>query len=448
MKHFISIAAILVAIHAGGQNWVFHPGTTYFPVHRFFNDTLNHRLLGVGSFDTIGGVYAPGFAQWNGSSWGTTGTESCSGPMCARFVCITGYNGNIALGGGFSSWSTNHNYVVIWNGTTFDSLGKFGFSGAIVMVQYQNNLVVASPYTSDNINGVSFNTIAMWDGSQWNDLGQGQFAGGTQSMIVYNDTLYVGAFSAADNFYYVFKYVNGGWEIVGQRFYGVVYNMCVYNGELYAGSYNSGNNQGKAISKYDASTDQWIAPGGGIFSSAGFSEVESMTVMGGRLYAMGDFNLAGGVHADHVAAWDGTQWCGLGNDTTWAMRQIVTFDSSVYLSTGLIFNDTSSTLFVEWIGGNFSDTCGIFDAVIENSWIGRVNVFPNPSNLSTSFLFTDNNTNRAITVFDQFGREVWRKESDQSTVEFPSNGFPDGMYFYSVTSSDRSVGQGKFVIQH
>lgn len=450
MKIFLLFIAILSSVYGTAQNWIFHPGTgtNNFPVHRFWNDTTNNRLLGVGSFDSIGGIYAPGFAQWDGATWNATGTEVNPASFCpACFGCITGYSGDIILGGSFAAWPPR-NYVIRWDGTTFDSIGVFSINGAVSMVQYQNTLVVGIPLAYDSINGVPFCSVAAWDGNSWSDMGQGQFSGGIQSMVVYRDTLYIGCFSSTDNYPYVFRYVNGTWETVGPRFYGAIYNLCVYNDEIYAGSYNSGNNQGKAISKYDAATDQWIAPGGGIFSSSGFSEVESMAVMGGRLYAMGDFDIAGGVHADHIAAWDGTQWCGLGNDLTYAMRQIVAFDSSIYISSGNIFDNTVSTLFVEWVGGNYSDTCGIWDGVSDYTATEVVKVYPNPATDFMTFQFGENQNGRTVIITDQLGREIWRKETSETSIQLPASEFSAGMYFYSIEEREEIIATGKLIISN
>jgi len=450
MKKLTSIAAFLWCFCMGAQNWVFHPGTGAYnyPVHRFWNDTLNNRLLGVGVFDSIGGIYSPGFAQWNGTTWGTTGTEIYSGPYCATFGCVTEYNGDIVLDGSISSWSISRNFIMRWNGTTFDSIGSFANSSAISMIQYQNTLVVGIPSDYDSINNVPFNAVAAWDGNNWFDMGQGLLEGAIHSMVVYRDTLYLGAFSSADNYPYVFRYVNGAWETVGPRFYGAIYNLCVYNDELYAGSYNSGNGIGKAISKYDAATGQWIAPGGGIFSSWGFSEVESMAVMEGRLYAMGDFDHAGGVNANLIAAWDGTQWCGLGNDTTWAMRQIVAFDNSIYLSTGNFFDDSLSTLFVEWIGDNYSDSCGIFDGVdeLQTNFL-HVNVFPNPTSDNVTFQIFGEPATRTIILIDNLGREIWREETRDNEVRLSTESFGSGLYFYRIEESGEVKSSGKLIVE-
>jgi|GEM_PF-2074800 len=449
MKLLLSVVVILSSVCSTAQNWIFQPGTGFnnYPVHRFWNDTINNRLLAVGSFDSIGGVYAPGFAQWDGTSWNTTGTETCSGFWCATFGCITEYNGDVILGGNFSAWSPR-NYVIRWNGLSFDSIGVFESNSALSMVQYQGSLIVGTSMDYDSINGVPFCSVVAWDGNSWTDLGNGQIQGAIHSMVVYRDTLYLGAYSYVDGFPYVFRYVNGNWETVGTRFYGAIYNLCVFNDELFAGSYNSGNNQGKAISKYDPVSDQWIVPGGGVFSSTGFSEVESMAVMGGRLYATGDFNIAGGVHADHIAAWNGTQWCGLGNDTTWAMRQIVEFDSSIYLSTGNIFNNSVSTQFVQWVGGNYSDSCGIWNSLPTYGVSNEVSVYPNPACENLNFNFGDRHCVRTIVINDHLGHEILRVESSDPFLVIPVINFPVGIYYYSVLTVDFSPVFGKFIVQN
>jgi hypothetical protein len=83
--------------------------------------------------------------------------------------------------------------------------------------------------------------------------------------------------------------------------------LTVYNGDVIAGGFftNAGGVSANYIARWDGS--QWHPLGSGM--DAG---VRSLTVYNGDLIAGGQFTTAGGVTVNGVARWDGSQWHPLG----------------------------------------------------------------------------------------------------------------------------------------
>lgn len=93
---------------------------------------------------------------------------------------------------------------------------------------------------------------------------------------------------------------------------GVVYALEVYNGELYAAG-NFTDAAGAAVSsiaRWDGR--QWRDVGGGVLLDDDPGTIHDLAVYGDSsgiyLFAVGEFDTAGGVPANQVARWDGTTW--------------------------------------------------------------------------------------------------------------------------------------------
>jgi hypothetical protein len=182
-----------------------------------------------------------------------------------------------------------------------------------------------------------------------------------------------------------------------------------------------------------------------------------MCVHNGKLFCVGNFEKIGGVDAGGLASWDGNQWCGYGANFGASQpyefvgaSYISFFRDTMYVSGGFMFMDSIQVNFItKWVGGNFVDTCGTATGIFEPvSWHCSVLVFPNPSNTITTFQFPDHSAARTIVVTDNLGREIWRKESSEKTIDFPAHEFARGMYFYIITENGLPSTSGKFLIEH
>jgi len=100
----------------------------------------------------------------------------------------------------------------------------------------------------------------------------------------------------------------GSWTPLGAGMNGAVWAFAEYNGQLIAGGgfTTAGGVSANHIAAWDGSS--WSQLGTGL----GDYEVLVLTVYNGQLIAGGDFTTAGGVSANHIAAWNGSSWSPLG----------------------------------------------------------------------------------------------------------------------------------------
>jgi hypothetical protein len=159
--------------------------------------------------------------------------------------------------------------------------------------------------------GVTVNKIAKLEGSRWLPLGSGIGPGnGTVwAMTVFDD----GSGSAL--------YAGGDFVLAGGR----VVNR---------------------IARWDGS--EWSSVGGGMNAEVRGALIVFDDGSGPALYAGGDFTMAGGVEANHIAKWDGEQWSALGDGTSG------TFVSVRALA---VFDDGGGPAL--YVGGNFSEAGGV-----------------------------------------------------------------------------------------
>jgi hypothetical protein len=165
---------------------------------------------------------------------------------------------------------------------------------------------------------------------------------------------------------------------------------------------------------------------------------------------VGVFDHAGGVLAPVVAKWDGTTWCSLGVDfnfNTWQCRSIGTLRDTLYVSTGLIFdNDTTNGYFVKWIAGSYVDTCGVTGVNDPLPVTRSINVYPNPASGSITF-DTYGQKDGVIRLYDALGREVWNQLIIGSQTVLEVHDYPPGIYFYRFEQNGVIVGSGKLILQ-
>jgi WD40 repeat protein len=87
------------------------------------------------------------------------------------------------------------------------------------------------------------------------------------------------------------------------------------DGSLYAGGYfsSAGGIAAARIARWDATTASWHPLGDGIGGGEFDGWVYALAIgADGSLYAGGQFDMAGGLSANHIARWDGVAWHPLG----------------------------------------------------------------------------------------------------------------------------------------
>ena len=219
-----------------------------------------------GNFTTVNSVANTAYiAKWNGSAW----TALATGLSSYVNDIVQGIDGTIYVGGNFlnAGGDGDADYIAKWNGSAFVHVGAAAATNGSIQamaVAPNGDIYVTGGFTT--IGGVSANHIARFDGTTWYPLGTGLSGGGS----------------------------GWGWGIAIKE-----------NGNVYiTGDFTSANGVTcNNIAVWNGST--FIPLGTGL---NGVGYVVSFDYAG-NLYCGGVFTTAGGAAlADRMAVWNGTTW--------------------------------------------------------------------------------------------------------------------------------------------
>lgn len=215
--------------------------------------------------------------------------------LVGRVFAVGTYQGELVAGGqNFEARGSRPSHVARFDGERWLPLGA-GVSGLVRGVaEYNGELVVAGEFGSAG--GQPANSVAAWDGSEWRPLGEG---------------------------------LELSWWYVS-----TVFALEVFDGELYAGGqFDLADGQtALGIARWDG--QQWHPVGGGI-NGPYEPKVLSLEAdpVNGLLYVGGEFDTAGGVTTDNIAAWDGSQWHavagGISGPTSTGVHALQTFNGEI-----------------------------------------------------------------------------------------------------------------------
>lgn len=306
---------------------------------KVFDDGSGERLVAGGDFGTAGGVPASRIAQWDGSSWASLTADLTSESV---FVLATYNDGNgerlIAGGSLFGAFGVGARNIAEWDGSSWATLG-IGTGGSVYAVAAFDDgggVDLCAGGSFPGAGGVPSDGLAQWDGSLWAPLAPG-FNQGVRDLLVFDDgngdQLYAGgvfrtAGGVAAN--RIAKWDGTSWAPLGAGMNQEVYSLIKFDdgngGKLIAaGRFDTaGGVEAKRIAQWDGTS--WAPLGSGI-GSVPLVSVLSLAVFddgnGAALYAGGGFSTAGGLAANGIAKWDGSNWAALGSGVSsglvWSM---------------------------------------------------------------------------------------------------------------------------------
>lgn len=412
------------------QSWNPVAGGTNGYVSAMCSDTISNSLFVGGSFDTSGTVMTSNVSRWDGNYWNTVGSG-----LTGIVLELNFYNGELYAGCDNGSAPGN---VFKWDGTNWTIVAGGTNAWVSAMAVYNGELYIGGAF--DTAGAIAANYIAKWNGSAWSTVGAGT-NDAVNALIVFNGELYAGGKftlaggNAANG---IAKWDGNSWTSIGSGNGREVYSFGEYNGELYeGGTASSGSAE---INKWNGSN--WVAFDGGVQGGLG-SMVSTMLVYNGELYVGGTILFAGttSIPTNGIAKWDGTNWSAVGNGMDNGVESLDTLNGLLYAGGYFISAD-----------GNPAEHVAVWPTpvgVIEiNNFSPSVQVFPNPSSTTLSFVFNDLENLRRIVILDQFGREIWRKESSETSILFPAEKFPNGLYYFRIDSENEVGKSGKFMVQH
>lgn len=279
------------------------------------------------------------------------------GPALSRYSLATGGT-NLYVAGAFTHAAGQYVYeLASWDGAGWSPLldpnPYWEGTGPIGLVVYDGvnssvrlvttmggEVFVRGTRLKDFDNhGVFLDSGARWSGTNWNPwspyfLGSG---GGVDSLLASSNAVYYGGFfdfqptnavndgrapffthSGLPISHGVAKWDGTNWAALGDGISGQVGAMAIgKHGELYvAGAFMNNVSDGVAhnIAKWDGTN--WTRLGAGLQGCTRFACYTLIIALAvdseGAVYAAGDFTTAGGLPANGIAKWDGTNWSTLG----------------------------------------------------------------------------------------------------------------------------------------
>ena len=335
---------------------------------------FQNELYAGGDFTLTNGQFVNHVVKWTGSQWAQVGnglsTGSGAGRVTSFLVFDDGSGPALYAGGDF--FGASGNYISRWNGSTWTAVGP-GFNTNEVKalagwIVGANRYLYASGSFANISGGAAVNYIARWNGTSWSALNTGLEAFGT-ALAVFDHgkgpLIHVGgevctgncpAFVAATASRgggrggsrdknarlaptysgFVATWNAGEWSVLGNGLSDEVHAVTVHDDGsgpalIVGGKFkpprgprpdNPAPFPTNGIAKFDGM--EWSSLGTGMTKSGSNpppADVRAVVTFdedgtgpnAPRLFAGGDFNLAGGVSANYVAHWDGSAWSAVGN---------------------------------------------------------------------------------------------------------------------------------------
>jgi len=318
-------------------------------------------------------------AQWNGSSWSAL-ANGVSGIVYA--LAVSG--STVYVGGSFgeacgnsacNSGNTEVNYIAEWNGSSWSALGN-GVSNDVDALAVDGSKVYAGGFfellcgnLACNSGNTRVNHIAEWNGSSWSALGNG-LDSSVGALAVSGGTLVAGgqfsqlcgnaACNSGNTTVNRTAVWNGStWSALGNGLSSAVTALTVSGSTVYAGggfsqacgdsACSSGNMTVNLIAAWNGGASAWSPLGNGANG-----DVFVLAVSGGNVYAGGAFTSIGGVLANRVAVWNGSNWAALGNGINGNVYALAVSGVDVFA------------------GGDFIQVCGIAACNMFNRTVNRV----------------------------------------------------------------------------
>jgi hypothetical protein len=267
--------------------------------------------------------------------------------------------------------------IAKWDGTAWTSLGRvapssslgMGSLGINTMVVFNDTLYVAGDI--DSIGGVYIGLsvgVAKYNGTTWEPVGTSSpDLSGVTTLAVYHNQLY------ASGNYGVNRWDGSSWTSIGTVNGPANVVIAVYHDELYAASSFSrigtaNMTIGKGFAKWDGTT--WTALPGffdtlSVLPGINVAKVNAMTVFKDELFVVGALDYAGTTYTRGAARWNGTSWRGTnggltGNGTP--VSNCVCIDSSNLYLVGPFqkVNTTNDSIYLStyWDGSKWNPMFG------------------------------------------------------------------------------------------
>jgi hypothetical protein len=411
-------------------------------VKKILVDEINNKLYISGTFSHDGNcIPLRGIASWDGLHWNSIGDASEGN---ATKLSITLFNDTLYCYGIFFNANTNQ-YLAKWDGIKWDTLPGSP-NNVLSFLQKDNDLFMAGGM--DYLGGDSTFLLGKFDGNIFTGLTPYYgFQGGNiiSCMAMFLDTLYVGGnfhMMPYKNLSDFAKWDGNDLQIVSNDFanlgaLSLIESMVVYNNELYIGGFfrKADGYAGDFIMKWNGS--QFSEVGTGMNE-----RVTCMKVYNNELFVGGCFTQAGGISSNYVAKWNGSSWSSLSNHAFVGSYPMV-IDLNFYKDSLIIagtFTSIDGDTTLQRIAKYSQPFVGINDMNVSN----LVNIYPNPAkDILSVEITTSELLNATVIIKNSLGQTVKKLNSSCIGVggiyEIDISNDPAGLYLIQLTTLKTTI---------
>lgn len=337
------------------------------------------NLYAAGRFATADGVTVNHIAKWDGSNWSALGSGLGLGsgetPVINSIV-LDGNNNLIVAGYFTKAGGVNADHVAKWNGTSWSAVGSW------LGAQWQDDLAVDGTgklYAGAFVLSAVAPTVIATDPTD----GEHPLLGPKALTVNFNgDLLHNGSTYAANN--------PANYLLVGPQADGFQTTSCAngvnardrsykinsvgYNASKFKAQLNINNGTALPMGRYRLFICKSLRDMGGTSMAA---DVVVSFLVGGRwlavgsgtndrinviktdennnVYVGGDFTMAGGISANHIAKWNGYSWSTLGSGLNGRVESIWIDGDDVYVGGEFtIAGGKSAAHIAKWDGTTWS----------------------------------------------------------------------------------------------
>lgn len=284
----------------------------------------NNELYAAGTFDRAGGQAIAQIARWNGQVFAPLGSGIQLSFGDAQVYALAVYNSELYAAGFFDQAGGQPVHSIArWNGSSWSTIGSGitqSISGVIGTVRalhvHSNTLYVAGDF--DRAGGVVAHNIAAWNGTAWSAVGGGSSFIARALETYGTDLVAAAQFQIGSNVEMLARWNGSSWSAVGNGGPDLpVAALRTVGTSLYAGGFFT--RPGQQMAQFDGQGWHDIGGVSGVFSGITTPFVWALHESGGQLFVGGEFTTVGrdpghvgAIGSTGIAAFDGTDWHGLG----------------------------------------------------------------------------------------------------------------------------------------
>jgi len=339
-------------------------------IRQVLDDEISDSLIAVGLITEVGDYGTLSMLRYRSGRWSTFGTAS------GWVYTAVHYGDTLVVGGNLRAVDgiTVSRIAAFFNGQwhpfgTFGDIGEDLGNWSIRKLRVLDGTLYAVG-SFEFADGHLCNGIARRENGQWVNVGNLVDNGGDPilvDVIAYQGDIYAcgSVCVAPSNNCGIIRFDGTAWSAPGGGILGGVGSglcMAIYQDELVVGGsiYRGAGNAGHMIMRWNG--QEWLGLGGHLRDqnndTIGAARCYALLPYADKLLVAGGFWYAGGVPASRFAIWDGTNWCGTGDEWEGYGESLTIFDDTLFMASGYEVNGNPVNRVAKWVGGAIAgNTC-------------------------------------------------------------------------------------------